>query len=615
MKLAFRSWIWFLCIAAIPGDGNPLRADDEVPLFPVGPRVTSAASALGYVIQVPVRDDLKLTEDQQKRIDQVRDDVQAAAQNIDVRDAGAVSAEKAAGSKTAKAALVEILTSDQCRRHWQIVLQHMLVSGRGLIGLIYLQELADVIQLDAGQREQIETIRAETSQAALARMRTNRGERIALVKNPDLPNRQSELDELTEDENRRIAAVLSTDQKKRLLEALGSPLVGRLSPVVFTEQHLPPPQPANFGDRRPSFYSFSRVKRRPTPFGPVAGLGGAALSESPLNAALLALDEVREEFKVAPERVQQEVLLGGDAPELLRCVKKLAEWLTPAQIARLRQLSLQVARLRSGPAAVFEFREVVDVLQLAEEQRSNLAQLVQRELNSNRHDLVLAIEPDLVQRRALEKDLADRLDGLLTAEQRQRLSGMLGEPHRGPLSLAAIERALQPRLSMRARTTTELGRQPVTDPGFMTMAPVHVELKLSDEQRQAVGYGRLFAQDRDKLNEILSDGQRQRYNEILLQAQARRDGPAAVFHCRLVIEELLPNEEQRRRLLEIVQEDTRAYLRISREKLAEMLNDLDTATSAKLEAVLTDTQREKLARLLGEPADCLDQPPRPARFP
>lgn len=612
----FRSWVGMFCVAASICDGNCLRADDDqVRLFPIGSRLTSPATVIGYVIQAPVRDDLKLSAEQQQRINQIRDEMRAAAQNIDASDARAISAENAARSETAQSALVEILTPEQCRRHLQIVLQQMLVSSGSIDELLYLEELSDVFQLDVDQGEQIDSIRADIGQTGYERMRANRVGRISMVTNADLLNRLPGMSDLIEQENQRIAAVLSASQKKRFLDALGMPLAGRLAPVVFSRPRPPRPKPVNFGVRRPPQLYFPRIQRRTTSNGPPATLGGSALSESPLNAALLALDDIREELKVAPERLQREVLLGGDTPEVLRCVKKLADWLKPAQLARLHQLVLQVACLRSGPAAVFEFREVIDVLQLAEEQRSKLAPLVERELNSSRHELVLAVEPDPVPRRVLEKGLSDRLDGLLNAEQRQRLSGMLGDPHRGSLSLAAIESALLPRMSLRARTTTELGQQPPINSLLMTMAAIHDELKLSDEQRQAIGNGRAFVQNPDKFHEILDATQRQRFQEISLQAEAQRDGPAAIFRSRIVIAELMPNEEQRRRLLELIQEDTRAYLRIPREKLAETLNDLDTATSAKLEAVLTDAQREKLARLLGEPANCLDQPPRAARFP
>jgi hypothetical protein len=81
----------------------------------------------------------------------------------------------------------------------------------------------------------------------------------------------------------------------------------------------------------------------------------------------------------------------------------------------------------------------------------------------------------------------------------------------------------------------------------------------------------------------------------------------------VTLEEILaPNENQQRRLLEIIQEDTRRYLRIPVEQFAEKLPDLDAATAAKLESVLTEEQREKLAGLLGEPARCIDEPARPA---
>jgi hypothetical protein len=65
-------------------------------------------------------------------------------------------------------------------------------------------------------------------------------------------------------------------------------------------------------------------------------------------------------------------------------------------------------------------------------------------------------------------------------------------------------------------------------------------------------------------------------------------------------------------LLEIVQEDTRSYLRIPFEQFADKLPELDAATAKSLESVLSVEQREKLAGLLGEPSRSIDEPFRPA---
>ena len=94
-----------------------------------------------------------------------------------------------------------------------------------------------------------------------------------------------------------------------------------------------------------------------------------------------------------------------------------------------------------------------------------------------------------------------------------------------------------------------------------------------------------------------------------MQGLALTEGPATLFRYKLVIDTLAPTAEQQQELLKIVQEDSRQYLQIPLVELADGQLALDEKTAARLDAILTADQRGKLAQLLGEPADYLEEPP------
>ena len=158
---------------------------------------------------------------------------------------------------------------------------------------------------------------------------------------------------------------------------------------------------------------------------------------------------------------------------------------------------------------------------------------------------------------------------------------------------------------------------------YLTQPAIRQDLKLTEDQQAAIPEARGFARGRaggaaavpangrplhEKVLELLSAEQLLRYQAILLQGFAMSEGPATIFRLKFVIDALAPTEMQQKQLLQIVQEDTRAYLRIPIAELADRQQTLDENTAARLDAVLTADQREKLAKLLGEPAEFLDEP-------
>lgn len=619
-----------------------LRADDEPRLAPSGSLNLAPVTVLNYVTQPVVRADLKLTEDQQKRIDELRNDLQGVQPALGGQGGNArlTAEERTAQSEKAQAALIEILTPEQVRRHYQIVMQHILTVS-GLMTLTDIPEIATVLQFDADQQQQLEAIRNTTAEATreVARelFQTRRAMRSGLFDNPDLNSFSPppRLAELAEEGNDKVSALLTTAQKKRLLETIGPPLAGRLTGVPL---FVRPARAGGFavaagrggrGGRGggvvpfaglPSFATFAGVERP-------SGIGQKGLAESQLQLSLMSLESVRQELKLAADQIKEHVPFGGDADELVRTVKLLDQWLKAPQLARLRQLVLQYAVRQNGPAAPFEFREVVDGLQLNDEQRTALVEIVRIELESSRHLLLRAIERDLEKRREFEQPLTQRLDGILSDSQRKQVAEFLGAPFRGEMYAAVIERALAPRASTRARTATSLGQIAAVPASYLSLEAIRDELQLTDEQKEAIPAGptlpagfpagllagfqpnflqRVAPVAEPKMLELLSAAQLKRYREILVQGGVKSDGPGMIFRYRFAIDALALSEEQQGRLLKIVQEDTRDYLRIPLPQLAEKLPALNEKTAKNLESILTDEQREKLALLLGEPARFLD---------
>jgi len=628
---------------------NVLRADDELRLFPSSSTIVQPSIVLSYVSQPAVRVDLKLTAEQEKRIEQLITDAQGVTPGIDPETGRRNVEQMTEQAQKTQETLTEILSPEQVRRHNQIVLQHLAITA-GLSELLEIPEIGSVVLIDADQQQDLNAIRNTMQEAMQAAMQESLRERVLLrtqqtgiFTNPDVnrfadPLRLAELDEQTADQ---ISGALTAVQKKRLLETLGPPLAGRLPPIPFVNRALVGGFVGGRGARGGGFrvaargrggrgggFPLVRAPRLVTlpTREPWSGIGKQTLAESLFSVGLLAAESIRQELKLTAEEVDEHVLFGSDREELLRSAKQLDSWLKPAQLSRLRQLVLQFTVRQSGPAAVFEFREVVDPLQLSDEQRTALAESARAELQSTRHLVLQAIERDPEKLRELEKDVTERLSGLLTDPQRKQLAAHFGEPFRGELFSVTIDRALESRPATRARIAASLGYLTEVPASFLIFGPLRDELQLTEEQQAAIpespfiaaaiaaGLPRTLPTGPDaKTLEVLSAGQLQRYKEILLQGGVRSDGPTMIFRYKFVIDALSPTEDQARRILKIVQQDTRDYLRIPLAELPAKQPDLDAATAKDLEAVLTDAQREKLANLLGEPAACLDQPLRPVR--
>jgi len=215
-------------------------ADDEPQLVPAGAVFVPSASALSYVEQPVVRDDLTLTARQRARIDELRTTLQAvdAATRVDGTHFNLKRAMRR--SDDAIILLSEILTAGQVRRHYQIVMQHLLLRF-GLVQIVQIAEIADLLEPE--QRLQLPVILASAGAGApqqpvarrppvppaprqpAARPVPKQPQILDEFSNPDLADIETrQTRDRYERGNDQLSALLTDDQKRRLLAILGPPL-------------------------------------------------------------------------------------------------------------------------------------------------------------------------------------------------------------------------------------------------------------------------------------------------------------------------------------------------------------------------------------------------------
>lgn len=594
MHSVSRRSVWLSLVILLAG--GFVRADESPQLFPSAatPPATRVGAVLGFIVQPVVRDDLKLTDEQQSKIAELSERygglrVPAA---IGVRR-GDREAQALAERDAAIAELAAVLTPEQVRRHWQVVLQRSL-TAEGLQRVLASPEIADAIGLDAAQRDRVSALREELADFERAQLELEATKtRLERFGNPDLAlvglRRSSERLAST---NAEIGQLLTVAQKERALELLGRPVIGRVDQpalVVRASRTFP-----------------SREFR-------IGSLDFSPLNYQPLLAIVrLAADDL----ELSPEQRRSLPAADADPETVAEFMKQIEQRLTPGQWTRVQQLELQYARLADGPAAVFKFKRVVDGLQVNDPQRTAITELVRVELQSTadalRERLYLEASDTAARRRAF----VTAVDGILTAAQRQQLADFAGKPFAGDLK-SITQTPTEGRMSVRSRLARELGVMSASDTLRLrlTLSIPYVDFGLPDEVMDNIA--RLPPTQRSDADylKLMTAGEWDRFRQVLLQLYVRAEGPTIVFRQGYVVDGLALSEEQRRQILEAIRADTREYLKIPLAELSDKLPALDTKTAAALDALLNDGQRAKLGELIGEPLRVLERPRLPGRGP
>lgn len=423
--------------------------------------------------------------------------------------------------------------------------------------------------------------------------------------------------------NVEISGLFKTEQKQRLLAALGTPLAFQ-----------PAGSPPAVIRRGTSLLAFPRFASRP-PGGRSFEIGTTTVLEQSLLAGLLSSNEVLQELRLTNEQKLRFPPLTenpDDAPVLAKLASQL---LAQEQFERLRQLTLQSVHRQYGPSVVMEFKEIADTLRLSDSQRNAVNKLLQAERQSIGQRVLSAVEQNPVLRPALDRTASNLLAAILTSEQQVQVEQLLGMPFEGVLPSAPHTRGQPVRRSLRSRVAPSLGYLTSLPEEFLESRPVQQALRLSNDQRFGAreplatfggrfgrGPGTRIPVPTDRPVEVsllkrLTPEQEQRYFQIVLRGSVISSGPAAPLRYRRVIDALAPTPEQREKLLEVLWHDTRRYLGTSLAELTDQLPELDRQTTSELTLNLNSEQRQTLSRLLEDPADSVDagsdaEPPSPA---
>jgi hypothetical protein len=371
-------------------------------------------------------------------------------------------------------------------------------------------------------------------------------------------------------------------------ELVGDPFQGRVSPVFPAALALrqAPPVPLVIAGLP---YAEGRALR-----------DELKLSDEQAKKLAGAAARYREELqKLSPFETNEDTT--KQRQELLGNTEKVVgDILTPDQLKRFKQVTLQQLAARPGPLAgraVARYKEVIEGLKLTEAQREQLF-------------------------------VGEALDKVLTKDQQAKWKELLGEPFKGTLALGF----------------------PAGGPGGLRAPPlilryaehpaVQAELKLSDEQRKKVddlrakwreatrdippprGPGDAGDEVRAKLAEatkaidkgladILTAEQHRRLHQIALQ-QTERAGLGAVLAAEGVPDKLALTADQQKQIKAIAENAARVRTLILNDNsfesgppaggLAnETVTKLNKATDEKLAGLLTRDQKATLKELLGEP--------------
>jgi Spy/CpxP family protein refolding chaperone len=261
----------------------------------------------------------------------------------------------------------KVLTADQAARLWQVQL-HIRQKRSGPAYIFRYRDVAEALKLSDEQKKAL---------AALASGGFGGG-----------------TGRTVDQVQQQIAEILVDDQEAKLKNLLGPAFEGEVPQGGFST--------ASTTDRS------SRVR-------PEFEVGSTAQAPP---GGWLRYPAVREELKLTDEQAQKvNALL-----ERVRTVPSgsLAELLTPEQLARLREVQLQLVARRLGSAYLFRYREVAEPLALSEEQKEKIKQLA-------RANNQFRISAETV------AQIRSQLNEILTADQRAALEKLLGKPFEGEL--------------------------------------------------------------------------------------------------------------------------------------------------------------------------------------
>jgi hypothetical protein len=180
--------------------------------------------------------DLKLTDDQTKKLDDLNKSTNEKRQKMmqEARDAGgdftAVREKMQEMAKETDKSLAGIISPDQMKRLKQISLQQQEKQG-GLMIVLNNPDVKDKLNLNAEQKEQLTGFQ-EDMQRSMREIRDEAaGDREAM---------QQKMTEYRASMNKKLAKLLTDDQKAKLKDLEGEPFKGEFPTPQFGRKKAPP---------------------------------------------------------------------------------------------------------------------------------------------------------------------------------------------------------------------------------------------------------------------------------------------------------------------------------------------------------------------------------------
>jgi hypothetical protein len=553
--------------------------------------VVSVPERLQYLEQDPVRVDLKLTEKQRAGSEALRKEWEKDAPLTRFPQSS-----EEARKATVRAADFEkradaLLDAGQVKRLDQIVLQQAFTNGRDSDAFSHPKVVA-ALKMDGKQQEKIRAARAERQTGLLA----------IFVRDEAVAEIARRVKEHKKETYGQLHALLSAEQQARLKEVIGEPFKGEINlrfggisgalPRALTAPvYLVMAGVVLFADSKALHEELKLTKGRVEK---LLQLQAKARAERLLVAGPTVDAEAEKKRKAQAEAME----------------KELAGVLDAAQVKRFKQLILQTYVSRAGgarfaaPAAIrnrnlTRLFEVQQGLKLSEEQKKKMLD-------------------------------GTEIGKVLDAGQMATWKEMLGKPFAGNLRPGFVG--------------GPGGRQPptLTVQALETKA-IQAELKLTEKQVEAVreldkkyqekasggpvGNFQDFLKQRQAAQaeldagckKFLDAGQAKRLDEIILQ-HAYRGGLNSLLLQPVAIAGLDLDEKQTARLADLRRDNSELLMLFRREfitvprtsratvqraapdrSISEAQATMTAHFQKKIEQTLTDAQKDKLKRLLGQP--------------
>jgi Spy/CpxP family protein refolding chaperone len=532
-----RSFCWVLGVLTVAvfvetGRAQPRQA--ATPELEVG----LLATTLGYLQDAQLQKELKLSEEQVKKLVEYRQKYWDDSFKQTPDELKKMAAER---RKTTDKEFAAILKPEQVKRIREIALQQLGVTGTGRINILTFHRYPELVEALKLTEEQQETL-----------------------KGGEVPTRLRGI-------------VLNKEQQKTWASLIGEPFRAEL--VYATDTRIQaegrtPPQ-----DLR---YLQTRMVRDEIKLTDEQARGVVPLMKKwatmPLEADL-SVEEEQKKHQAAAREFD----------------KAVVDLLKPEQVKRLRELRLQHLDQTSGFHALLTEAAVTESLKITDAQRAKLVDLVQAEKEELKKAFVSGEAFTVIEKAVagIEQETRDKLRKVLTAEQQAALRKQLGEPFPGKIELA-ITGISQfggfPGPGGPGGLASRYFGLYYLELGYLVQKPIQDELKLNEEQakkaadawkrwserssreRTTTGLAAISKDTATDLADILTPEQAKRFREIMLQVRAGaiNGGSAATTRTRPpiaypgVAEELKVTEDQREKLTK--GEDTAEVLTAEQQK-------------------------------------------------